>query len=95
MTAISAAISCLMPSAERLQSIAPAAANPVHMPAHIYFRVGRYHDAAAVNERAIAADHAYLDGTAANRRHMSGYVAHNYHFLTVAAMMAGQSALAL
>ncbi|MGZ8230264.1 MAG: hypothetical protein ACXW2A_10385, partial [Burkholderiales bacterium] len=37
-----------MPSAERLQSIAPAEAHPVHMPAHIYFRVGRYHDAAAV-----------------------------------------------
>jgi tetratricopeptide (TPR) repeat protein len=65
------------------------------MPAHIYFRVGRYHDAAAANERAIAADHAYLDGTAANRSYMSGYAAHNYHFLTVAAMMAGQSALAL
>ena len=41
-------------SADRLGSLMPAAGHIVHMPAHIYLRVGRYADAAEANERAIA-----------------------------------------
>jgi tetratricopeptide (TPR) repeat protein len=48
------------PSADRLGSLMPAAGHIVHMPAHIYIRVGRYADAAEANLRAIAADEDYL-----------------------------------
>jgi tetratricopeptide (TPR) repeat protein len=47
-------------SADRLGSLMPAAGHMVHMPAHIYLRVGRYADAAEANVRALAADEDYL-----------------------------------
>ena len=47
-------------SADRLAPLMPAAGHMVHMPAHIYIRVGRYKDAAEANERAIVADEDYL-----------------------------------
>ena len=43
------------PSADRLGKLAPGSGHLVHMPSHIYVRVGRYHDAVVVNERAIRA----------------------------------------
>src|SRR5690606_10271994 len=49
-----------VPSAERLGSLMPAAGHMVHMPSHIYIRVGRYADAAAANVRAVEADENYL-----------------------------------
>ena len=48
------------PSADRLGSLVPAAGHLVHMPSHIYIRVGRYNDAAAANIKAIAADEDYI-----------------------------------
>ena len=47
-------------SADALGSLMPSAGHMVHMPAHIYLRVGRYADAAEANVRAIAADEDYL-----------------------------------
>ena len=47
-------------SADKLGRLAPAAGHLVHMPAHIYMRVGRYADAAAVNEQAVLADEDYI-----------------------------------
>jgi hypothetical protein len=49
-----------LPSADRLLNFAPQAGHLVHMPGHIYMRVGQYHDAATVNERSIKADQSYL-----------------------------------
>ncbi|MGQ9425531.1 tetratricopeptide repeat protein [Gilvimarinus sp. F26214L] len=43
-------------SADRLESLTPRAGHMVHMPGHIYMRLGRYDDAIAVNERSLAAD---------------------------------------
>src|ERR1019366_6105953 len=54
-----------LPCAERLVSAMPGAGHTVHMPAHIYQRVGRYADASAANERAIASDEAYAKKTKA------------------------------
>ena len=56
-----------LPSAQRLAGLAPAAGHLVHMPAHIYMRVGRYDDAAEANRRAIAADERYIDAARSRR----------------------------
>lgn len=52
-----------LPSAARLETLTPGVGHLLHMPAHIYMRVGRYADASTANERAIAADRRYLDST--------------------------------
>ncbi len=76
-------------SAQRLSKLAPAAGHLVHMPAHIYIRIGRYHDSAKANLAAIKADRAYIA-----ERHPSGvypmmYYPHNIHFLWVSYLMEG------
>ncbi|HXO22065.1 MAG TPA: hypothetical protein VOA87_19280 [Thermoanaerobaculia bacterium] len=81
-------------AADRVGRMMPAAGHLVHMPAHIYERVGRYADAAAANRRAIAADRAYLDRTGPPILY-SMYVAHNYQFLAATAMMEGRGAEAV
>ncbi len=82
-------------AADRLASIAPGSAHLAHMPAHIYMRVGRYADAVAAGERAVAADERYLAQVDAQRAYRVGYVAHNHQFLWAAAAMEGRSAEAL
>jgi len=68
----------------------------VHMPAHIYSRVGRWHDAVIANQRAIEADDAYLAACRGNVNGLYplGYVPHNHHFLWFAASMEGASEIA-
>ncbi len=83
-------------AADRLRTLIPGSGHLVHMPAHIYARVGRWHDAVIANQRAIEADDAYL---AVCRSNVSGvyplgYVPHNHHFLWFAASMEGASAVA-
>src|SRR5215469_14187157 len=46
--------------ADRLPSLMPGAGHLVHMPAHLYIRLGRYHEAAERNEHATQVDLAYL-----------------------------------
>jgi tetratricopeptide (TPR) repeat protein len=82
-------------AADRLVGLVPWAGHLVHMPAHIYLRVGRYGDAAAVNEKAAAADEAYLAQTRAQGLYAMGYYPHNIHFLWYASLMEGRSAVAL
>ena len=78
-------------AADRLRGSVPAAGHLVHMPAHIYNRIGRYADSVAVNEAAIAADEAFLAqaGAAASPLYRHGYYPHNVHFLLIAAQSAG------
>ncbi len=83
-------------AADTLRTLIPAAGHLVHMPAHIYARVGRYHDAVLANQKAIAADDAYLAVCRpAPGVYPLGYVPHNHHFLWFAATMEGASATAL
>jgi tetratricopeptide (TPR) repeat protein len=83
-------------AADRLRSLVPGSGHLVHMPAHIYARVGRYHDAVVVNEKAVAADDIYLAACRpAPGTYPLGYVPHNHHFLWWAASMEGASAKAL
>lgn len=82
-------------SADRLGALMPAAGHIVHMPAHIYLRVGRYADAAAANVRAIAADEDYLAQCQAQGLYPISYYPHNLHFLWAAATFEGRSAAAI
>ncbi|MDX2473357.1 MAG: hypothetical protein QNL91_06565 [Candidatus Krumholzibacteria bacterium] len=75
-----------VPYAEALEGRVPGAGHLVHMPSHIYARVGRYGDAVDVNVRAVAADRAYF-AKAGKQGMYYIYYAHNQHFLTYASMM--------
>jgi tetratricopeptide (TPR) repeat protein len=80
-------------AAERLRASVPGAGHLVHMPSHIFQRVGRYADSALANERAVAADGLYLPA-AGNFMIYPMYAAHNHQFLWFAAQMEGRSAAA-
>jgi tetratricopeptide (TPR) repeat protein len=82
-------------SADRLAPLMPAAGHMVHMPAHIYIRVGRYKDAAEANERAIVADEDYLSQCQAQGLYPVTYYPHNLHFLWAAATLEGRGAKAI
>ncbi|HSF40088.1 MAG TPA: hypothetical protein VLT87_09865 [Thermoanaerobaculia bacterium] len=82
-------------AAERLGSLVPAAGHLVHMPSHIYIRVGRYHDASVANQRAMEADKSYVTQCHAQGLYPLVYMPHNHHFLWAAATLEGRSALAL
>jgi len=78
--------------AERLAALMPGAGHMVHMPGHIYIRVGRYMDAIHANEHAVHTDMVYLEGQKPPQGvYPIGYVPHNYHFLSFASTMAGRS----
>src|SRR5438477_5927916 len=83
------------PAADRLLTLMPAAGHMVHMPAHIYQRVGRYTDAVRSNELAIAADEDYISQCRAQGLYPMAYYPHNIHFLWFAATFDGCSKLAI
>ena len=86
-----------VPCAERLAGLMPGAGHIVHMPSHIYIRVGRYADAIESNQGAVHAHgmHAEPAPDQAPSEFDQGYGSHNYHFLTFAAQMAGNRELAM
>lgn len=83
-------------AADRLRTLIPGSGHLVHMPAHIYARVGRWSDAVVANQVAIKADNEYLAMCRGNYRgvYPLGYVPHNPHFLWFAASMSGESRIA-
>ncbi|MEE8177009.1 MAG: hypothetical protein V3T65_03360 [Acidobacteriota bacterium] len=81
--------------ADRLGKLAPGAGHLVHMPSHIYRRVGRYADASEANVQAIAADEDYITQCRAQGIYPLGYYPHNIHFLWDAASMEGRSEVAI
>ncbi len=82
-------------AADKLLPLAPAAGHLVHMPSHIYRRVGRYADAARSNELAIAADEDYITQCRAQGIYPLAYYPHNVHFLWDASTVEGRSAVAI
>lgn len=84
-----------VPCAERLAKLMPGAGHIVHMPAHIYMRVGRYDDAVKSNVSAVAIDHRYIEGRKPEGLYPLVYYPHNVHFLWSAASMSGRSTEAL
>ncbi len=77
-------------SAQQLGTLAPMVGHLVHMPSHIFFRLGRYREAVAANEAAVNADREYAAAAGAG----SDYAIHNLHYLWVAALWSGDDATA-
>ena len=82
-------------AADALGPLVPVAGHLVHMPSHIYLRVGRYHDAVLANEKAALADEDYIGQCNAQGFYPAAYYPHNIHFLWYSAMMEGRKELAL
>ena len=82
-------------AADRLLNLVPGAGHLVHMPSHIFFRIGRYNDAAQANLRAAEVDEAYIAACNAQGFYPALYYPHNIHFLWSASTMQGQSALSI
>jgi len=81
--------------ADRLRNLVPGAGHLVHMPSHIYWRIGRYADASAANVKAAAVDEAYIAACNAQGFYPAAYYPHNIHFLWAASSMEGRSAIAI
>jgi tetratricopeptide (TPR) repeat protein len=78
------------PAADRLLVLMPGAGHVVHMPSHIYYRVGRYADAWAANEKAALVDEQYIAACKAQGFYPAAYYGHNIHFLWTSAEMEGR-----
>lgn len=81
--------------ADRLGRLAPGAGHLVHMPSHIYYRIGRYKDSLAANRAAVAVDEAYIAREKPVGVYPLGYYPHNVHFVLVSAEMGGDGATVL
>jgi tetratricopeptide (TPR) repeat protein len=81
--------------ADRLLPLMPGAGHIVHMPAHIYQRVGRHADVVKSNLQAAKADEDYIAQCRAQGIYPLGYYPHNLHFIWMGATASGQSRLAL
>jgi len=82
-------------SADRLINLVPGAGHLVHMPSHIYIRVGDYDKGIFANEKATDADESYIDQCHAQGVYPLAYVPHNHHFLWTCATLDGRSELAV
>ena len=75
--------------------LVPAAGHLVHMPGHLYYRMGRWKDAMRVNVNAAATDEAFLKTSGEAGLYRFGYYPHNVHFLVTSAQMAGDMPTAI
>ena len=82
-------------AADRLRVLQPGLAHDVHMPSHIYIRVGHWEDAVTTNLEAVAADRRYRSVFGEPKGFIVFYAAHNHQMLAYAAMMTGQKRLAV
>lgn len=80
-----------VPNADRLRFLVPGAGHLVHMPCHIYVRVGRYSECSDANRRAISADEEYIKATNEQGYYPLLYYPHNFHFLWFSTMMEGNA----
>jgi len=80
-----------LPSANVLRTRVPGAGHLVHMPAHIDMRLGHYNDAILANQKGVEIDKTW----AAQGGFYTFYRAHNFHFLSWAAMFDGRKKLAV
>jgi tetratricopeptide (TPR) repeat protein len=82
-------------AADTLRTLVPGSGHLVHMPAHTFWRVGRYHDASEANVKAAAVDEAYIAQCNARGFYPAMYYPHNIHFLWAASSMEGRSKVAI
>jgi len=81
--------------ADHLGAQMPGAGHVVHMPAHIYYRVGMYRKSLETNKQAMAVDEAYFKSSPSDPLYKAAYYPHNIHFLMVSAQMGGDGAAAI
>lgn len=84
-----------LPAAGRLQRLVPGSGSFLHLPAHVYMRVGRYHDASLALQHAIRVDGDYLSQCRAQEVRALPRPVHHPHMLSVSAAFAGRRGLAL
>jgi tetratricopeptide (TPR) repeat protein len=84
-----------LPYANRLGSLVPGAGHLVHMPAHIYYRVGMYRESLATNKKAVQVDEAYFRTSPSDPLYRTAYYPHNIHFVMVSAQMGGDARTAI
>ena len=84
-----------LPCAERLPGLMPGAGHLVHMPAHIYMRLGKYHKAVERNQQAVDIDRQYLASRNQTGDYADGYYTHNLHFLWASLAMEGRNVEAM
>ena len=83
-------------AADRLAApLAPGAAHLVHMPAHIYYRLGRWKASMRVNIAAARADEEWIRASGDKGLVRYGYYPHNVHFIVTSAQMAGDMTTAI
>lgn len=78
-------------SADTLAPTMPMSGHLVHMPSHIYIRVGRYQDAYDINIKAVEVDEQYIEETKSQSIYPLVYYPHNIHFLSWSSMFTGRS----
>jgi len=81
--------------ANRLGALVPGAGHLVHMPAHIYYRVGMYRESLATNQKAIRVDEDYFKTSPSDPLYKAAYYPHNIHFVMVSAQMGGDAKTAI
>ena len=81
--------------ADNLRQLVPGSGHLVHMPSHIYYRIGRYADASEANVLAAAVDEAYIAACNAQGFYPAAYYPHNIHFLWASSSMEGRSSVAI
>jgi tetratricopeptide (TPR) repeat protein len=81
--------------ADQLAGLTPGAGHLVHMPSHIYMRVGRYADSYEANRRAVTADENYITQCRSQNIYPLNYYPHNIHFMAWSAMFQGRPEEAL
>ena len=83
-------------AADRLNApLAPTLGHLVHMPAHIYYRLGRWQDSIRANVAAARADEAWIRDSGDTGLVRYGYYPHNIHFIVTSAQMAGEMPTAI
>ena len=82
-------------AADTLAGLVPGSGHLVHMPSHIYWRIGRYNDASDANVKAAKVDEDYIAQCNAQGFYPALYYPHNIHFLWASASMEGRSQVAI
>jgi tetratricopeptide (TPR) repeat protein len=84
-----------LPYARLLARQIPGAGHIVHMPSHIYYRLGMYKESLAANIDAVATDERYFGRSGSDPVYRGAYYPHNIHFVMVSALMGGDGKTAL
>jgi tetratricopeptide (TPR) repeat protein len=84
-----------LPYARLLAKQIPGAGHIVHMPSHIYYRLGMYRESLAANIAAVATDERYFARSGSDPVYKGAYYPHNIHFVMTSALMGGDGKTAL